>query len=154
MRHPAGHLAQGTQTFLLHHRLLGSAQFIVCLLHAVSQANLIVKVAALFLGGEDLDLQGILLRSNLGNFRANLLGVVTHLLHDQHHHADGNEQLQHGRYQKTCIVKVLILLGKWIAPQVKPPQQEAHGQHAGSDKRYLFPHPVKTNTGEHAAKTN
>ena len=54
MRHAAGHLAQGAKAFLLHDHLLGAAQFIVGFLHAIGEAHLIIKVAALFLGGRGL----------------------------------------------------------------------------------------------------
>ena len=65
---PAGHLSQGTEAFLLHNHVLGPAQLFVSLLQAFGEAHLIIKVAALFLGGENFYLQGILLRTNGHDF--------------------------------------------------------------------------------------
>ena len=107
----------------------------------------------MFLGGENFDLQGILLRANGHDFGHGLLIFVSDLLQDEHDHADGDEKLQHGHHKKTGAVKVFILLGQRVACEVKAPQQKAQRQHARPHKRHFFSQPVKTNPGKNAAQT-
>ena len=65
----------------------------------------------MFLGGDDFDLQGLFLRTNGGDFGQHLLVFVPHLLQDEHNHADGDEELQHGGHKKTGAVEMWVLLG-------------------------------------------
>ena len=110
MCNPAGHLSQGAEALLLHNHLLGPAQLFISSLKSLGDAHLIIKAAALFLGGDDFDLQGLLLRTNRRDFGNRLLIFVPDLLQDEHNHADGNEELQHRSHKKTSAEQVFVLL--------------------------------------------
>jgi hypothetical protein len=148
-----GHLTQRAEALLLDHGLLGPAQFIVGFLGPLGQAYPIVEALAFFLRGDDLGLQGVFLQADSGDFRAHQFRAVTNLLQNEHDHAHGDEKLQHRRDKKAGTVKVVVLLGKRVAAEVKAPQQKTQGQHARAHECLLLAQPKKAHSGKKAAQT-
>ena len=117
----AGHLAEGAQALLLHHRLLGLAQFIVGGLQFLARTGLGEERAALLLGGEDLKLQFAFLRINGFDLLQDLPVDVARLFQDQYDHADRDEELQHRGEENFGVDQGSEPLREGVADQVHSP---------------------------------
>ena len=148
----AGHLAQSAQALLLHDGLLGAAEFVVGLLSAFGRAHPVVKALAFLLGGEDLDLEGLLLAADGGDFGAGLFGVLAGLLQHENDHTDGDEELENRGDEETGGVEFGIFLRQRVSGQIDAPEDEAGGEQAGANKCLLLEVAPEAKAGKEAAE--